>query len=219
MKRWQKILDNKYNYLLVIEVLLLIAYPILYVRETKFPIITLLLLIALVPALNVALKFRYFLFVMAIGMFAFILNLIIRYRADRFTDPAKFVLIAIESLFLLLAIVILAKKIYSRRVVTADTIKGGISIYILIGFLWTTFYLMMLFLDGHALSNISDPVWDCFYFSFTTLTTLGYGDITPTTSYARALAFLEGIVGPIFMVVFMTKLVVLNIESSLREGR
>ena len=52
------------------------------------------------------------------------------------------------------------------------------------------------------------------YFSFVTLTTLGYGDITPVNSFARSLAFLEAAMGQIYLTVLIASLVGVHISTS-----
>ncbi|MHC4758696.1 MAG: ion channel, partial [Planctomycetota bacterium] len=198
MINWEKILENKYNYLLTMEILIVIAYPIFHFVDDMFPLSQLLILLALAPALNVALSFRKFLLVMSMGLIVFILRLVTKYQAEALNEEATFVVLAFYSVFLVLSILILLKKIASYRIVTSDTIKGGISIYILVGFLWTMFYLMLLLIDPQAIKNLTEgkEILDCYYYSFTTLTTLGYGDIAPVTSYAKILAVTEAVVGP-----------------------
>ena len=61
--------------------------------------------------------------------------------------------------------------------------------------------------------------WSTFnYFSFTTLTTLGYGDITPMTERAQSLAILEAITGVLFMALLISRLVGLYIYHSHKES-
>jgi hypothetical protein len=219
MIHWQKVLENKYNYLLTIEILIIIAYPLFHFVDPMFPLSQLLFLLALAPALNVALSFRRYLVVMSMGLIVFILKLIATYQVEGFSEEATFIVLGFYSVFVLLAIIILLKKIMSYRVVTADTIKGGISIYILIGFLWTMFYLMLLLIDPQAISNLTEGKegLDCFYYSFTTLTTLGYGDMAPVTSYAKILAVTEAVIGPLYIAILIAQLVALNMASKMRE--
>jgi hypothetical protein len=221
MINWQKILENKYNHLLTVEILIIVAYPLFYFVDEKFPLSSLLFLMALAPALNVALKLRNFLIVMSMGIIFFVFRLIANYKAIELNEEATFIVLGFYSVFILLAIIILLKKIMSYRVVTSDTIKGGISIYILIGFLWTMLYLILLNFDPQAISNVSvvkeKMSLDCFYFSFTTLTTLGYGDMAPVTSYAKILAVTEAVVGPLYIAILIAQLVALNMVSKMRE--
>ncbi|MHC4265427.1 MAG: potassium channel family protein [Planctomycetota bacterium] len=221
MINWQKILENKYNYLLTIELVIIIAYPLFHFVDAKFPLSSLLFLLALAPALNVALRLRHFLIIMGMGLIVFIFNLVAKYKIVELNEEATFIVFGFYSVFVLLAIIILLKKIMSYRVITSDTIKGGISIYILIGFLWTMFYLMILLIDPQAISNVSvagEKVGlDCFYYSFTTLTTLGYGDMVPVTSYAKILAVTEAVIGPLYIAILIAQLVALNMAAKMRE--
>ena len=55
-----------------------------------------------------------------------------------------------------------------------------------------------------------------FYFSFTTLTTLGFGDLVPLNHFARVLASLESIVGPVYLAIFIARLVGLHVIEELK---
>ena len=213
--KWLKTIDNKYNHLLVTEALIVILLPLLHTLEARFPIIPLLLLVALAPALNVVLPQRAFLILMALGVITLALNILISYQAVEFKRAASLCLLILYSVFVLLAIIILLKRISSMKVVTADTVKGGISVYILIGILWTMLYLMVANINPDSYANLRDKELDCFYYSFTTLTTLGYGDIVPTTPYTKILAVLEAIVGPVYLAIFIAQLVGLRIVQKL----
>ena len=71
---WENILHDKFNYLLMTQIIILVAYPLFQVIEVKFPIIPLLLLIAIAPALWVGLSRKVFLVVISVGVVAFLLN-------------------------------------------------------------------------------------------------------------------------------------------------
>ena len=58
---------------------------------------------------------------------------------------------------------------------------------------------------------------ELFYFSFVTLTTLGYGDVTPLSEPARVLSLLEAIVGQMFLVIMIARLVGIQISQSINE--
>ena len=114
----------------------------------------------------------------------------------------------IYSGFLLLSIVLIANKLFSSEAVTSDTVVGGICIYLLMGNLWFLLYdtLFLFNSDAFAAAHPVDS-FDLLYFSFTTLTTVGYGDIAPLSQIARVLANLEAIVGVMFPAVFIARLV------------
>jgi hypothetical protein len=216
---WEHILQNKYNYLLMTQIIILVVYPILQVFDNRFPIISLLLLIALAPALWVGLSRKIFIAVMSLGALGYLLNVMLRFREVEYEDRGILILLILYGLFYFLAIMLLIKKISSDTIVTSDTIKGGISIYILLGFFWAVLYMIVLFFEPNAMTNIrpESAGFDCYYYSFITLTTLGYGDIAPVAKYARILAILEAVVGPVYLAIFVAQIIGLNIAQKLKE--
>ena len=82
--------------------------------------------------------------------------------------------------------------------------------FFLIGIVWALLYSIVGTLDPQAFSHSGDTIdlFDSiFYFSFTTLTTLGYGDITPISDLARTLANLEAVVGTMYPAIYIARLV------------
>lgn len=116
---------------------------------------------------------------------------------------------AILLAFLALSIYLILWELIVAEQVTADTIKGGICVYFLFGFLWTIMYNIVYSFDADAFQSVADTVTraDLTHFSFTTLTTVGYGDIAPLSQAARVLANLEGMVGVMYPTVFIARLV------------
>lgn len=106
-----------------------------------------------------------------------------------------------------------------RTVVTADEVNwdilcGAISVYLLLGMNWTLIYTFMDMLQPNSFtfhsSAIPDGVIgnrDFFFFSFVTLTTLGYGDIVPVGVPARVFAVLEAITGQLYIAVIIGKII------------
>jgi len=97
--------------------------------------------------------------------------------------------------------------------VTRDKIYGGISVYLLIGLTFFAIYSLKETLSPGSFNGLSETPMgpqgssDLLYFSFVTLTTLGYGEITPATSNMRSLAILEAICGVLFIATFVARLV------------
>lgn len=220
---WQKVINNRYNHLLVVQVSLLVLYPILARLETKIPVATLIFLLALAPALHVVLSRKHFLILMSIGVMAFLLEWVepiwmpSRGKASGDVRYITASILTLYAIFFMFTIVILARRIATRTIITGDTVKGGISVYLLIGFLWAVFYRIMLMFDPGAFSNMEFAGTDCTYFSLVTLTTLGYGDITPVTNYAKFLSVLEAFVGQIYIAIFIAQLIGLKIAKRIRE--
>ena len=199
MSRWPGYLKNKYNHLLLVLLLVLLFYPFLRVEKNLVP---LLFLIAVIPALVSVLR--------RMVLAGFIGASLLIYGLFLSSHQPQVVLITYSVYTILLAMVIflLCKDILGTMEITTDTLRGGLSIYLLLGFLWAELYILCeQFLPG-AFSR-PDPA--ILYFSFTTLTTLGYGDITPTHEIIQILTTLEALVGQIYLTVFIARLVGLQL--------
>jgi hypothetical protein len=104
--------------------------------------------------------------------------------------------------------------------VTEQTLWGAVSVYLLIGVIWGLAYGLVWYLDSSAFwfpdqSIDLARVWwpDFLFFSFVTLTTVGYGDIVPVNGAARALAILEAITGTFYIAVLIARLVSTYVAS------
>lgn len=103
--------------------------------------------------------------------------------------------------------------------VTADKIYAAICVYLLIGYGWSFAYSVLDELEPSAFAiptpvestDLAAQVTQLRYFSFVTLTTMGYGDIVPRSNAARTLVVLEGVVGQLYLVTLMGRLVGLHI--------
>jgi len=103
-------------------------------------------------------------------------------------------------------IVLLVKNLLSHKVITADLIYCAISTYFLIGIMWSGIYIVIEAMSPGSFSGISDTS-DLLYFSFVTLTTVGFGDIMPESIISKRLAMLEAAVGGIYLAVIIAMLV------------
>lgn len=114
--------------------------------------------------------------------------------------------------------------ILRAKMVTLDIIAAGISVYLFFGNICGFIYAIIGRIDPSAfnipattanyLGNNLSEVNSAMYFSFVTLTTLGYGDITPVNNFARSLAFLEAAMGQIYLTVLIASLVGIHISTS-----
>jgi hypothetical protein len=118
----------------------------------------------------------------------------------------------------LLALII-AVQVFKEGRVTANHIQGAVAIYLLLGLMWGLLYQAVALHDPAAFVRPASSVpmsvdtlkKELLYYSFTTLTTVGYGDITPVHPGARMLAVLEAIVGQLFPAILITWLVSMQI--------
>lgn len=100
----------------------------------------------------------------------------------------------------------------SRRKVTVNVLCGATASYLLIGFVFANIYSLIHVINPAAfniqsISHDDSPLQIFTYFSFITLTTLGYGDITPVTNLARTFSWLEAAFGQIYLTVLIAQLV------------
>lgn len=118
--------------------------------------------------------------------------------------------------FLSYIIGLILNFVFTTREVTRHVIFGAISVYLLIGILWSIIYAITASVVPGAFSQTPEPGNSqpgfYIYFSFVTITTLGYGDITPLTPKAQSLVIAEALVGQIYMTVLIAWLVGLYVS-------
>jgi voltage-gated potassium channel Kch len=109
----------------------------------------------------------------------------------------------------LLTLIAVLRRVLIHQEVTLETICGALSAYLLLGLMFSAVYGAMADLgDQQLFVQVAEPsITLRQYFSFTTLTTLGYGDVTAATNIGRAVATLEAICGQIFLVTLIARLV------------
>lgn len=130
-------------------------------------------------------------------------------------------LAVVEEFFTLLffgfMVVIILVYLFKEQEVTFDLIIGSICGYFLLGFLWASLYsLLDIFQPGSfRIPEILQAEMTSFsYYSFVTLTTLGYGDITPVSSPARSFSLLEAAAGQLYVAILISRLVGIHIVQS-----
>jgi len=102
--------------------------------------------------------------------------------------------------------------------IDANKIVGAICIYMLLGLIWAIVYLFIAEVVPGAFSGLPQAPWlDNFgtavYFSFVTITTLGYGDISPALPLPRFFVYMEAIVGVFYMAILVASLIGVRISS------
>jgi hypothetical protein len=117
-------------------------------------------------------------------------------------------------IFLAFVVVRLLAFILRAPKVNSEVLCAGISIYLLMGLVWSMAYLLVAGQAPDAFAFSVPPSsphemnrFNAFYYSFMTLTTVGYGDITPVSNVARMLAIMESMSGTLFVGVLIARLV------------
>ena len=101
-------------------------------------------------------------------------------------------------------------NVFAARRSVGDRVCGAIVLYLLLGLIAAFVYSALYTYDPGTFSKLpagKGDIGDWLYFSFITLTTLGYGDITPVARTARSLAMLEGLVGQLYPAIIIARFV------------
>ncbi len=114
-----------------------------------------------------------------------------------------------KSLLLLMAVIMVLRRVLAKPEVTIQSIYGALSAYLMVGLMFASGYAAMEQLSETTFFASNQPAnTQTFqYFSFTTLTTLGYGDFTAAESGGRSIAVLEALTGQVFMATLVARLV------------
>jgi hypothetical protein len=155
---------------------------------------------------------------LAFVLLALVLQLLIYYLPENqqtLINVLSIITLLVSCLFFVITIYVMTARLFRVQRVSQETIKGGICVYLLIGFLWAMLYVLLGKIDPDAFSAHSEMMYT--HFSFTTLTTLGYGDIVPTTRFSALLTNTEAIVGQCYLAILIARLVGLHIAHELKR--
>ncbi len=125
------------------------------------------------------------------------------------------------AIFLAFTTVIIVSHLFKQKRVTADLIRGAICGYFLIGLMWAFVYAIIELSQPGSFASGQSGELDMealIYFSFVTLCTTGYGDITPLTDQARSLAILEAVTGQMYLAVNIAALVAIRISQTSKQN-
>ncbi|MEV6300585.1 ion channel [Actinoplanes sp. NPDC051861] len=141
--------------------------------------------------------------VFALALFAAILNLFFHE-----SPLIGWTFLAASSLYLLAPFSIV-RNLAGRRGVDQQTLLGALAAYLLIGMAFGFAYECVAALQPGPLfgENGDPPLSDALFFSFVTMTTTGYGDLVPATNPAQSIAILEALLGQLFLVTAVAKVV------------
>jgi hypothetical protein len=117
-------------------------------------------------------------------------------------------------LSLLLFLVVVLGRTLREGPVSVHRIQGAIAAYLLLGVLWAQAFALLAHLRPGAFAgpvNFADGPRAFLYYSFVTLTTVGYGDVLPVHPAARSLAMAEAVTGPLYLAILVARLVSLSL--------
>jgi len=124
--------------------------------------------------------------------------------------------------FLLMSTWVAGKQVLFSGKITENQIIGSICIFLLMGLIWAIVYLINIELFGDAFNGLDAKPWtdnftSVIYYSFITLTTVGYGEISPALPVPRALAYMEAIAGQFYLAILVASLVGAKMSQNSRS--
>ena len=137
---------------------------------------------------------------------------------------AALVFHSLTVVFLAFAVGVILRRVFHSGRIGVDEVFGSVAGYLLAGVAWSNLYVIVYLVDQNAFSVAADLAWQLnetearrflfSYFSFVTLTTMGYGDVTPLAPVACSLVWLEAVFGQFYMAVLVGQLVGIKLSQS-----
>jgi len=204
--------QNNFAYLLVALLLLLVAPPVLetllgwrgpIMRAAPYS------LVLIMGVWSLRMTGRWFHTVIALAVIGIVLEVL---HAISHHNAFAYLTLSSFLLFLCLCTFLVLRQILTDTKVDLNRIAGAFCAYLMLGFIWSVAYMMLFAMDQssfHGLPQTADDLrlLDLQYFSFVTMTTLGYGDVAPVSDVARALAAVEALIGQLYLAVLVAALV------------
>jgi hypothetical protein len=218
---WTRSLTERKFYLLFLSLLaVLVLYP--YIQHTGFGYLGFHIFGSAVILLSVyAVSFRrgFGLLALALAVPTLVQRIML---PELGTGALSLVTASFSFAFDLVIIVIIFRRVFAADEPNSETIFGALCIYLLVGFSFSSGYLMLIRLQPHAfhfdpaynLHNVTSR-FDFIYYSFGTLTSLGAPGITPAADEARSLSVIEAILGVLYLAVLISRLI--NMYKRLRS--
>lgn len=187
------------------------------VGQDIFSLVTILMLVVSIKSLKTEKTWKW-------TVYALIVSFIILTALGKFFDHdfTVYLILAVLLMFFIGSFSMAAKQVLLFGDIDGNKIIGSLSLYILLGLIWSVIYLLLLSMDSTAFSGVEAANWQqsfsrVAYYSFVTLTTLGYGDILPTNHVAEFFVYLEAIIGVFYMAIIVSSLISLRLAALDKE--
>ena len=215
--RLKRLTGERFSFLLVSLLLFLIVHPFIEAKGAV-PVTGIFMSAIMVAGIYSVINDRRFLIIALV--------LVVPALSSRwllhFSPTAWLIIVDFvsEILFLGFNAVTILSYILRQRAVTVDMIYGAVCAYLLFGIVWGLIFGLLEFVEpgsfviaGAAAMESQDLAVTMLYYSFVTLTTLGYGDLVPVTPPARSLSFLEAAFGQLYLAILIARLVGMHIST------
>ena len=203
--------NNRFLVLLISLILLFVSFPLVEGSAVAKLIVNLLFILIIFSGVLAISDTRR---PLLISLFMALLTVIFRWTHYFYDLDLWFLLeLCTNVIFWAYISVHLLKFILNQRIITPELIYAAISVYFIFGLSWASIYQLIDFksLNSFSISNAvasqQDQFFQMWYFSMVTLTTLGYGDISPVTMTARVFVVLESVLGQFYLAILIASLV------------
>ncbi len=195
---------HRFRYLLAAELALIILHPFLGDRrDLLFGFLALPTVVAGIYV--VAADRRTVAIALALGLLAIAGNFTA--GIEGFHGPG----LACWMVFSVFVLIVVLRNVLLSADVSMDRFYGAIAAYLLIGVVWGMAYALLDIASPGSFYSIRHPVrftWEDFtFFSFVTLTSVGYGDMVPLSGHAKSLAVVESVLGVMYPAVLIGRLI------------
>lgn len=220
----QHLYEQRYLYLFITLLLPYILHPLIETEVVGIAIMDFAFMLVLVVsafAMSSHRRVAYF------AIIIMLLSQVLTWSSTAFGSvPYKLVAISVTDIYLIYTTSFLLHRILLRRDVTSNTIFASLCVYLLIAYVWAMMYAFLetiapgsfaidskVFQYKFGPEHVYAELYYFMYYSFTSLTTLGLGDIMPASPWSRVLTVLEAIIGQIYLVVLVSRLVGMHVSQ------
>jgi len=216
--------QNNFVYLFISLILFLFTAAVVaefsnFFSQQAFSLIILLMMVASFKSLQTRVAWKR-------TIYALIPLFIILSTLDTFFHEKYFMLLVLSILLLFFigSFFMAFRQVLFVGDIDGNKIIGSLTLYILLGLIWAVIYMLIIILDPTAFNGLEVTNWQegfsrISYYSFVTLTTLGYGDILPANHIAEFFISMEAIFGVFYIAIIVSSLISLRISAIQRQRR
>jgi hypothetical protein len=127
--------------------------------------------------------------------------------------------------FMAVGVIIMTNIMLHIDHITAELIYGSINVYLLVGLSFAFLHALVEFIQPGSISDLAslsmgeESIMPYVYYSFVTMTTLGYGDVSPVTGPAATIAYIEAIFGQLYIAIMIARLMGLYVAHESNQDR